>query len=101
MMKKEQPDYLAYLLRLWRVNGNGKFQSGTSKAVWRASLENPHTGERQGFASLETLVDFLREQTGVTAPSAAPHRSQSSLDRQKREERDSSQVVDKQKELKR
>lgn len=48
--------YLSFLLRLWRVkqsNENG----------WRASLEDPHTGEVRGFASLELLWDFLREQT--------------------------------------
>jgi hypothetical protein len=30
------------------------------------SLENPHTHERQGFASLEALFDFLREQIGMS-----------------------------------
>jgi hypothetical protein len=45
-MTTEQPGYLAYLLRLWRVNDDGK-------PVWRASLESPHTGERHGFANLE------------------------------------------------
>jgi hypothetical protein len=30
------------------------------------SLESPHTRERQGFASLEELFDFLREQIGVS-----------------------------------
>jgi hypothetical protein len=45
-------DYVSYLLRLWRT-GSGK------KAVWRASLEDPLTGERQGFASLKELVVFL------------------------------------------
>lgn len=47
--------YLAYLLRLWRVKQNGNYG-------WRASLENPHTGELRGFASLELLRDFLCEQ---------------------------------------
>jgi hypothetical protein len=54
-MNAQQKQYLAYLLRLWRVkqkNENG----------WRASLESPHTGEVRGFASLELLVEFLREQ---------------------------------------
>jgi hypothetical protein len=48
--------YLSFLLRLWRVRqneGNG----------WRASLEDPHTGEVRSFASLELLWDFLCEQT--------------------------------------
>jgi hypothetical protein len=44
--------YLAYLLRLWQIKDAGKL-------VWRASLEDPHTGERQGFANLEALIDFL------------------------------------------
>jgi hypothetical protein len=48
-------EYLSFLLRLWRVKQND--ENG-----WRASLENPHTGEKRGFASLELLVDFLREQ---------------------------------------
>jgi hypothetical protein len=52
---QEQRDYFSYLLRLWRV--------GTEKAVWRASLESPHGGERIGFASLDALFAFLRQQT--------------------------------------
>jgi len=59
-MVKEQPDYLSYLLRLWRVRGE-------EKAVWRASLKSVHTGELKGFASLEVLFAFLREQTGVSS----------------------------------
>jgi hypothetical protein len=31
--------------------------------VWRASLEVIRSGERYGFATLENLLDFLREQT--------------------------------------
>jgi hypothetical protein len=47
--------YLAYLLRLWQVDGNGD-------PAWRASLEDSRTGERRGFAGLESLVAYLREQ---------------------------------------
>ena len=54
-MIKQPPNYLSYLLRLW--------QSGRKdKAVWRASLENPMTGERLGFASLKELCAFLETQ---------------------------------------
>ena len=42
VMTTEQRDYLAYMLRLWQVNDDGK-------PVWRASVESPHTGERHGF----------------------------------------------------
>ena len=61
-MAKEQSDYLSYLLRLWRVNEEGNLHRGAEQAVWRASLENLHTRQRQGFASLDELCDFLREQ---------------------------------------
>jgi hypothetical protein len=50
-----QADYVSYLPRLWRGSDEG--------AVWRASLQSPHTGERVGFASLEKLHDFLRRKT--------------------------------------
>jgi hypothetical protein len=46
--------YQAYLLRLWRTRYQGQWQ-------WRASLESPHTGERQTFTSLEQCFAFLRE----------------------------------------
>lgn len=45
-------EYRAYLLRLWWVEDDGGY--------WRARLENVHTGEAQGFASLEKLVEFLQ-----------------------------------------
>jgi hypothetical protein len=51
-----QRRYLSYLLRLWQTSDRGK-------QVWRASLESPGTGERQGFASLEDLFNFLQAQT--------------------------------------
>lgn len=54
-MVKQPPGYLSYLLRLW--------QSGSrDSAVWRASLENPMTGERLGFATLKELFIFLETQ---------------------------------------
>jgi hypothetical protein len=56
-MGKGQPDYISYLLRIWQSNGN--------ETVWRASLQDPHTGKRLGFASIDELYIFLRRQTGV------------------------------------
>lgn len=46
--------YLSYLLRLWTSERDGQ-------RIWYASLENPQTGERIGFGSLEHLFDFLRD----------------------------------------
>jgi hypothetical protein len=48
--------YHSYLLRFWEVRGKVELP-----AVWRFSLTDPHTGERQGFADLETLVAFLQD----------------------------------------
>jgi hypothetical protein len=53
-MNEESNRYQAYLLRMWRAQSHGQWQ-------WRASLESPHTGERQTFASLEQLFAFLKE----------------------------------------
>jgi hypothetical protein len=44
------------MLRLWQVRDN-------EEMIWRASLEDARTGARRGFASLEMLFAFLREQT--------------------------------------
>ena len=60
---KTHPDYVSFLLRLWRVSDEDKSQPGAEKAVWRASLENPHTGQQKGFTGLDELFDFLRAQT--------------------------------------
>jgi hypothetical protein len=54
---RDQPDYLSYLVRLWRVSAGGA-------TTWRASVECPHTGEQVGFAGVQDLFDFLSEQTG-------------------------------------
>jgi hypothetical protein len=62
-MTEESGVYHAYLLRLWRVQYQGQTQ-------WRASLESPHTGERQSFASLEQLFAFLSERCEGQPPSA-------------------------------
>jgi hypothetical protein len=48
-----QEDYVAYMLRLWRAG------SRHGQPVWRASLEDAHTGERQVFGDIEALVAFL------------------------------------------
>lgn len=66
-MDKERPDYLSYLLRLWQV-GNHEEASGADEAIWRASLESAHTGEKRTFASLDDLLGFLREQMDRSLP---------------------------------
>lgn len=53
MKNEPTPNYLAYLVRLWREN----------ETNWRGTLENPHTGQRYAFASIEELLSFLKQQT--------------------------------------
>jgi hypothetical protein len=55
-MEGERPDYLSYLLRLWRV-------SDDDELAWRAWLKSAHTGEQAGFGTLEELFQFLQGQT--------------------------------------
>ena len=50
----EASRYQAYLLRLWLTGDD-------DTAAWRASLEDPRTGERRGFADVNSLLAFLAE----------------------------------------
>ena len=60
MMKNaHSPDYQAYLLRLWRE---------AADLSYRAMLENPHTGERHGFANLTQLIVFLQQMDDPSLP---------------------------------
>jgi len=52
------PRYRAYLLRFWQERSEPPALPG----VWRFSLEDPHTGQRRGFGSLEALVAALRSE---------------------------------------
>ncbi len=55
-MSKNLQHYHAYLLRIWREEEG---------MPWRATLQNPHTGEQEGFASVEQLISFIRNKTGA------------------------------------
>jgi hypothetical protein len=55
-MADHPPLYFAYMLRVWQASNGGSL-------VWRASLEAAHSGPRIGFADLESLFAFLRQQT--------------------------------------
>ena len=57
-------EYLSYLLRLWLAGDGGQPE-------WRASLEDPRTGEQRGFDSLEELFDFLRAQVEGQKPASS------------------------------
>lgn len=53
MTERTESQYQSYLLRLWRA-GEGK--------ACRVMLERVDSHERHGFADLEELLAFLREQ---------------------------------------
>jgi hypothetical protein len=53
MIKQPESQYQSYLLRVWR---------DSEEKIWRVMLEHVGTHERHGFADLESLCAFLREQ---------------------------------------
>jgi hypothetical protein len=62
--------YFSYLLRVWRVVRE-------EELIWMASLEDPRTGKRQSFTSLEDLYAFLlKDIRHITAETAAEKRAE-------------------------
>ena len=51
------PRYRAFLLTFWEERSGHP----DDRVVWRFSLENPRTGQRHGFASLEMLIAALQQ----------------------------------------
>ena len=56
----DPPRYRAFLLTLWEERSRDR----DSPQVWRFRLEDPRTGQRRGFASLEALVEALKQEMG-------------------------------------
>ena len=52
------PRYRSYLLTVWEERN----RDPNLPAVWRFSLEDPHTGRRRGFANLAALVAALKKE---------------------------------------
>ena len=55
-MFETPPRYRAYLLTTWEERSQGP----EVPAAWRFALQDPRSGQRRGFATLEALVAFLR-----------------------------------------
>lgn len=55
-MFDKPPRYRSYVLTFWEERSRDPDLS----VVWRFSLQDPRTGQRRGFASLEELVGFVR-----------------------------------------
>jgi len=58
---------LVYVVRLWQSDS-------TDQPTWRASVQQPGSGERHIFANLEDFFAFVEEQTRLTGamPSTNP-----------------------------
>ena len=69
IMLNGEPDYIVFILRLYRVRQQPGTQATSIGKIWRVSLNNPRTHQRCGFASLEELFEFLREEVDVVAGS--------------------------------
>ena len=54
------PTRRSYLLQLWEEGG----QDPEVPGVWRFSLEDPRTGTRRIFPSLEALTVALKQEMG-------------------------------------
>ena len=52
------PRYRSYLLTFWEERG----RDPDAPVAWRFRLEDPHTGQRRGFADLEALAAALRQE---------------------------------------
>ena len=66
-VNEERPEYLSYVLRLWRETEDPE-DRGLEAAVWRASLEWPQADKRRGFASLTDLFTSLESETRSGGP---------------------------------
>jgi hypothetical protein len=61
------PRYYSYLLRFWEERGETAGQT-----VWRFSLEDPQTAQRQSFADLNALMTRLKLQIQGPGAESAP-----------------------------
>jgi hypothetical protein len=61
--ERASPDYRAYLMRCRRTGS-----PSNNDTNWRCSLEEPHTGRRRMFASLDELLATLRSELQDDAP---------------------------------
>ena len=60
------PSYRSYLLRFWEERS-----AQPVSTVWRFSVEDPHTTQRQSFADLDALIAWLKAEV-QNAPDTKP-----------------------------
>ena len=54
-MFEEPPHYKSYLLTIWEERS----EDPNIASYWRFSLEDPHSGKRVAFSSLDALFEAL------------------------------------------
>lgn len=54
---QDPPRYHTFLVTLWEERN----QDPDLPSVWRFRLEDPRTGQRQGFANLQALLAILEQ----------------------------------------
>ncbi len=54
------PRYRSFLITMWEERSRDTDVS----VVWRFRMEDPHTGQRRGFADLEAMVAALQQEMG-------------------------------------
>lgn len=77
-MTNQENRYWAFMVRLYRVDDS-------EQSDWRSSVENPHTGERFGFGTLEEFFDFLKSFTQFYGPNgilSSPHKQSDQSERE-------------------
>ena len=60
----KRPRHRSYLLTFWEERD----REARGPQVWRFSLQDPRTGQRRGFASLEALVAALQREIADGVP---------------------------------
>ena len=61
MKKEDAKNYFACLVRFWREN---------DAAIWRVSIEDPHTNAKENFADPDEFWRYL--QTILSSPAMDP-----------------------------
>jgi len=69
-LSRHLPQHHTFLLRCWEERS----QDVRIASQWRFGLENSHTGQRYGFANLDELQAFLKNE--VTGNYDEPDRSE-------------------------
>ena len=61
MKPSDKPADYSFILRLWQIQGEEIQGAREEQWLWRASLDDPQTGDRVGFTNLEALFNYIRE----------------------------------------